>query len=159
MQAIHLMFEFFWLVCGVFAAGGNAAYFRASLSAPIARGEISNTEANRFTLGVLGWLGAPCVALWIIQRFLADSSDVDFRLWRSPFNWLAIAIVVTVWVVGFVSICFLGGDRKLSRIYTLAGHQVFLWKHPIAFRIMIAFLIAVGVIALTVGEPLAFPNG
>ncbi|WP_442889240.1 hypothetical protein [Congregicoccus parvus] len=155
MQSLQIIFEFFWLVCGVFVGVGNAAFFRSSLSSPIARGEISQSEANRFAIGVVGWITGPCLALWIIQRFLAASPDVDFRLWASPFNHVATGIVVAVWIAAFAWIWFFSGDQKLARIYTLARYQSFIWGKPFVFRIGIVLVILAGTLSLTLGEPLS----
>ena len=145
MQAIQ---QFFWLICGAWAGIGSAGFLRYRLRGAVSEGTITKQEADRFAAGVIGWHGGPCLILWVLQFFFAQTADPDFLTWGAPYGRIAGALCVLLWIIAFTWIWFFGGDRKLSRIYTLGGYHTYLWKNPIAFRILILLAIVAGVVGV-----------
>lgn len=141
---MNIALKFFWLVCALWAGVGSALFFRFRLRAAVVNGAISKKEADRFVSGTVAWIGAPCLVFLGLQ-FLADSASPDFLTWVSPYSHIARILCVLLWITSFFWIWFLGGDRKLARVFTLAHYQTDIWKHPVAFRIAVVLMIASGV--------------
>jgi hypothetical protein len=148
---MNTILEWFWLLCALWVGVVNAAFFRYRLREAIDEGAISRKEADRFAVGTCAWVGGSCLVFWALQQ-LADSPSPDFLTWATPYDHIARSVCVALWVVSFFWIWFFGGDRKLARIFALARYQAYMWKHPIAFRIVIVLVIAGGVIGMTMHQ-------
>ena len=145
---MHVILKFFWLFCALWVGVGYAAFFRYRLRKAIAEGAISKQETDRFAVAWFAWIGGSCLIFGALQQ-LADSPSPDFLTWTTPYLDIARFVCIAVWITSFVWIWFFEGDQKLARIYTLARYQAYLWKHPIAFRIVIVLMIAAGAIGMT----------
>lgn len=145
---MSIIIENFWLICGLWIGIGNAVYFRVKLKKAIQSNRITAQEVNHFTITIILGLTIPCIAFWIIQIAGAKATTPFITTWPEPYRTIAISITILIWILALAWILFLGGARYLSKMCILANHQTNIWKHPIAFKIAIIFLIAVGTFSL-----------
>ena len=147
-----------WLICGLWVGIGNAVFFRVRMRKAISDGKITREEANQFARGTIFWILGPCLFLWIVQRFVANAWTFDFMSWDPPAKEIAIVMVVIVWTISVLWIWAFGGAKKLARIYDAANYQTFIWKHPVAFKVVVLLMVAGGVFAMLTHERIFPPE-
>lgn len=149
MISMHFLSTNFWLLPVAYPALGGAIYFHFRLKKSVSAGLIGARELRYFECGWFLAIASPCVILWILAISAGPASSPDPLTWRAPYMWMALATIVSSWVIFLVWI-FLGrGAELLSRCVSLTWPRWHGFLTPFWMRVLSVILVGSGVWSMT----------
>ena len=75
-----MSFDYFWLICGLWAGIGEAIFGKFKAKDRISSGEFELSEVNGFLKGYAISIMTPSFMFWLIQMSASSSIGLDFLL-------------------------------------------------------------------------------
>ena len=143
------MFEYFWLICGLWCGVGGALGLRSRLRQAVSTGELSQEDVDVFCRRYALWILVPSVLLWLMQLSLESAANPEFIRWPHPQGTIAIAMVLFLWSALLYYVFARNGADELS-LYLGAGRRGFLnpLSSPLGVKIVAVLVVVSGLSAL-----------
>jgi len=144
------MFEYFWLICGVWVAGGSYIQGKIKSKGLIETGEFSREDVNKYLRNFSIIIFIPCVVFWLIQQSVGPGAEISFLTWPNPQKAIALTILISLWSSLLIWVLFLGGAKPLSRFFSLLGNVPKYLLTQTSMKVLVILMVSSGVLSLFV---------
>jgi hypothetical protein len=142
------MFEYFWLFCGAWVAGGSFIQGKLKSKSLIESGEFSREDVNKYLRNFSIIILVPCITFWLIQQSVGPNAEIGFMTWPNPQKAIALTILISLWSSLLVWVLFLGGAKSLARFVSLLGSVPKTFLTQTNMKIFVILLVASGTTSL-----------
>lgn len=146
-RLIH-MFEYFWLFCGIWVAGGSFIQGKLKSKSLIEAGELSREDVNKYLRNFSIIILVPCITFWLIQQSAGPNAEIGFMTWPNPQKAIALTILISLWSSLLVWVLFLGGAKSLLRFVSLLGNAPKTFSTQANMKMFVILLVASGAVSL-----------
>lgn len=139
------MFDYFWLICGLWVGVGGALAIRGGLKKRIIAGEYSREEVDTFARQYALWIVVPSVLLWLLQVSTEPRGTFEFLGWPQPQKAAAVGMLVLLWGALAYYVFLRDGAERLARYL---GGPFSILHTPSMVKVVTVLVILSGVAAL-----------
>jgi len=141
---MSLLFQHFWLLCGLWTGIGGYLYGKYKSKRFIAQGYLNERESNSLLVGYLISILVPSILFWLLSLSIAGSPSPDFSSWPNPQRNFASVLMFSCWALLLYWVFVGTGALKLKRLLMLTSNVPQSWLSPLVIKLFVVILVLVG---------------